>query len=391
MAALLELEAEYARAKRDVSFTRELRRLLATYVGRETPLYQASRLTRAWNGPRIYLKREDLNHTGAHKINNCIGQALLAQRTGKRRLIAETGAGQHGVAVATVAALFAMDCTIYMGTEDTHRQAPNVQRMQLLGAEVVAVDSGTATLKDATNEAMRDWVASVKNTHYIIGSTVGPHPFPMIVRDFQSVIGKETRRQILRLEKQLPDVLVACVGGGSNALGMFYPFFKDTGVRMVGVESAGKGLATGHHAATLIRGRPGVLHGSYSYLLQDRYGQVHPTCTISAGLDYPGVGPEHAFLRDNGRVEYTAATDAEALAAFQELSRLEGIIPALESSFALAAAKKLARRMPSDRIIIVNLSGRGDKDLESVLGALASGRARSAPPTKYQPHHRAAS
>ncbi len=381
MAALLELEREYTHAKKDSEFRNELKRLLHSYSGRETPLYHAARLTAAWGGAKIYLKREDLNHTGAHKINNCLGQALLAVRMGKKRVIAETGAGQHGVAVATVAALFGLECTIYMGAEDMRRQAPNVDRMKLLGAAPVSVTSGSATLKDATNEAMRDWVASVGTTHYVIGSTVGPHPFPMIVRDFQSVIGKETRRQIHKLEGRLPDLIVACVGGGSNALGMFYPFRNDTGVRLVGVESAGDGLSTGKHAATLKCGRPGVLHGSLSYLLQDTHGQVSPTHTISAGLDYPGVGPEHAFFRDTGRVEYLTATDSEAIAAFRELTRLEGIIPALESSFALAAARRLARTMHHEQLVIVNLSGRGDKDLANVQNAIAEG-SRSSRPAK---------
>ncbi len=377
MAALLELEDEYARARRDRSFRAELNRLLRDYVGRETPLYRADRLARAWGGPRVYLKREDLNHTGAHKINNCLGQALLARRMGKKRLIAETGAGQHGVAVATVAALFGMKCTVYMGTEDMRRQVPNVQRMNLLGAEVAPVDSGSATLKDATNEALRDWVTTVRTTHYIIGSTVGPHPFPMIVRDFQSVIGREARRQVKKLEGGLPDVIVACVGGGSNAMGIFFPFFKDPHVRLVGVESAGDGLSSGRHAATLKKGRPGVLHGSFSYLLQDSHGQVATTHTISAGLDYPGVGPEHSYLRRTGRVEYTTARDGEALAAFQELSMLEGIIPALESAFALAAARELARTMSGGEVMIINLSGRGDKDLASVRELLSrSGHGR---------------
>ncbi len=372
MAALLELESEYTHAKKDPEFRKELKRLLHSYSGRETPLYHAARLTAAWGGPKIYLKREDLNHTGAHKINNCLGQALLAVRMGKKRVVAETGAGQHGVAVATVAALFGLECTIYMGAEDMRRQAPNVDRMKLLGAAPVSVTSGSATLKDATNEAMRDWVASVGTTHYIIGSTVGPHPFPMMVRDFQSVIGKETRRQIRKLEGQLPDLMVACVGGGSNALGMFYPFRNDVGVRLVGVESAGDGLATGKHAATLKCGRPGVLHGSLSYLLQDVHGQVSPTHTVSAGLDYPGVGPEHAFFHDSGRVEYLTAKDSEAVAAFLELTGLEGIIPALESSFALAAARRLARTMRREQLIVVNLSGRGDKDLANVQNAIAA-------------------
>ncbi len=373
MAALLELEEEYARARRDRSFRTELDTLLRTYVGRETPLYRADRLTRAWGRVRVYLKREDLNHTGAHKINNCVGQALLAKRMGKERLIAETGAGQHGVAVATVAALFGMQGTVYMGTEDMRRQAPNVQRMNLLGTEVVPVGSGSATLKDATNEALRDWVATVRTTHYIIGSTVGPHPYPMIVRDLQSVIGRETKRQVRHQEGRLPDVIVACVGGGSNALGIFSPFLGHSEVRLVGVESAGDGLASGRHAATLQKGRPGVLHGSFSYLLQDGHGQVAATHTISAGLDYPGVGPQHSYLRQCGRVEYTTARDTEALAAFQELSSLEGIIPALESSFALAAGKALARVLPRNHVMVVNLSGRGDKDLAAVLDAVSGG------------------
>lgn len=315
----------------------------------------------------MYLKREDLNHTGAHKINNALGQALLARRMKKRRIIAETGAGQHGVAVATVSALFGLACTVYMGEEDMRRQAPNVQRMKLLGAEVVGVRSGTATLKDATNEAMRDWVATVQHTHYIIGSTVGPHPFPMMVRDFQAVIGHETKRQARKQIGRLPDVVIACVGGGSNAMGMFHPFVKEADVALIGVESAGDGLTTPRHAATIGRGRPGVMHGSHSFMLQTPDGQVAETHTLSAGLDYPGVGPEHAFLHESGRVHYCSCTDRQALAAFQELSRLEGIIPALESSFALAQARKTAAALPSDKVVVVNLSGRGDKDLASVL------------------------
>ena len=370
MAALDELRVEYAAARKDRSFKAELTRLLTTYSGRPTPLYFASRLTEKWGGAQIYLKREDLNHTGAHKINNSLGQALLARRMGKKRVIAETGAGQHGVAVATVSALFDMDCTVYMGEEDMRRQAPNVQRMNLLGAKVVSVTSGTATLKDATNEAMRDWVATVQNTHYIIGSTVGPHPFPMMVRDFQSVIGKETRRQAKKQTGRLPDVIIACVGGGSNAMGMFHAFVKDETVALIGVESAGDGLRTPRHAATIGRGRPGVMHGSHSFMLQTPDGQVAETHTLSAGLDYPGVGPEHAFLHDSKRVNYLSCTDREALAAFQELSRLEGIIPALESSFALAQAKKTAAELSRDKILVVNLSGRGDKDLASVLTTL---------------------
>jgi len=370
MAALLELEQQYAVAQRDGQFQKELAELLHTYSGRETPLYLARRLTEKWGRPRVYLKREDLNHTGAHKINNCLGQGLLTRRMSKRRVIAETGAGQHGVAVATVAALFDLECTIYMGAEDVRRQSPNVKRMQLLGAKVVSVKNGSATLKDATNEAMRDWVASVEFTHYIIGSTVGPHPFPMMVRDFQAVIGDETRRQVLKQENRLPDTIVACVGGGSNAMGMFHSFRDDRSVQLVGVESAGDGLATDRHAATLSKGRPGVLHGSFSFLLQDSDGQVKRTHTISAGLDYPGVGPEHAFLSETGRVAYMTATDDEALDAFMELTRSEGIIPALESSFALAGAKRMAQEMTGDQILVINLSGRGDKDLASVQEAL---------------------
>ncbi|MFQ6032540.1 MAG: tryptophan synthase subunit beta, partial [Candidatus Zixiibacteriota bacterium] len=319
-----------------------------------------------WRGAKIYLKREDLAHTGAHKINNCLGQGLLASKMGKKRIIAETGAGQHGVAVATVACLFGQRCTIYMGTEDMKRQAPNVARMKLLSAEVVPVNSGSGTLKDATNEAIRDWVTNVRTTHYIIGSTVGPHPYPMMVRDLQSIIGKETKGQIKQIEKKLPDFIIACVGGGSNSIGIFYNFLKDRKVKLIGVESSGNGLNTYLHAATLRKGKPGVLHGSYSYLLQDRFGQILTTHSIAAGLDYPGVGPEHSFLKDLGRVTYVTVTDKEALLAFRELSEIEGIIPALESSFALAYAKRIARKLNQKSILIVNLSGRGDKDLETV-------------------------
>jgi len=372
--ALLELEKEYRKAKNDLEFQAELDRLLSTYAGRPTPLYWAKRLTQKWGGAKIYLKREDLAHTGAHKINNCIGQGLLALRMGKKRIIAETGAGQHGVAVATVACLFGLKCTIYMGTEDMQRQAPNVSRMRLLQAEVVPVDSGSATLKDATNQALRDWVTNVGNTHYIIGSTVGPHPYPMLVRDFQSIIGKEAKKQIQRMEKKYPDGVIACVGGGSNSLGIFYHFLKDRKVRLIGVESAGTGLNTHLHAATLNRGRPGVLHGSFSYLLQDRFGQVLTTHSIAAGLDYPGVGPEHSFLKDLGRVDYVAVTDKSALSSFMELSETEGIIPALESSFALAYAKKIARKLDQKSILLVNLSGRGDKDLGTVERFLPFGK-----------------
>jgi len=369
MSALLELEAEYKKAKPDKKFQAELHNLLREYSGRPTPLYRAKNLSRKW-GAKIYLKREDLNHTGAHKLNNCLGQALLARRMGKKRVIAETGAGQHGVATATVAALFGFDCTVYMGEEDIKRQRPNVQRMQLLGAKIIPVTAGTKTLKDATNEAIRDWVTNVKTTHYIIGSTVGPHPYPLLVRDFQSVIGKETKRQILVSQKRLPDYIIACVGGGSNALGMFHPFLKDKQVKLIGVESAGFGLNGKRHAASLTKGKPGILHGSYSYLLQTRDGQILPTHSMAAGLDYPGVGPEHSHLKDAGRVTYVAIPDAAALQSFQELCHTEGIIPALEACFALAYAKKLCQKLNRDKIVVVNLSGRGDKDLESVSNML---------------------
>ena len=363
MAALLELEASYRKAKQDRTFKAELDRLLRTFAGRPTPLYYAERLTQKWKGADVYLKREDLAHMGSHKINNCLGQGMLAKRMGKRRIIAETGAGQHGVAVAAVACLFGQACTIYMGSEDMKRQAPNVTRMRLLSADVVPVESGSRTLKDATNEAIRDWVTNVDTTHYIIGSTVGPHPYPLMVRDFQAIIGKETKQQMRRLRKGPPDVIVACVGGGSNALGIFHPFIRDDKVKLIGVESSGCGLATNLHAATLRKGRPGVLHGSYSYLLQDRFGQVMTTHSIAAGLDYPGVGPEHSYLKDSKRVKYVSVTDQEALAAFVELSETEGIIPALESSFALAYAKKIAGKLKPASSLVINLSGRGDKDL----------------------------
>lgn len=365
MGCLLELEDTYRKTKKEKSFRQELKKLLSQYSGRPTPLYFAESLTKKWKGAKIYLKREDLNHTGAHKINNCLGQALLAQRMGKKRIIAETGAGQHGVATATVAALFGLGCVIYMGEEDMHRQRLNVLRMKILGAEVIPVQSGTATLKDATNEAIRDWVTNVRTTHYIIGSTVGPHPYPLIVRDFQSVIGEETRKQILEKENKSPDYIVACVGGGSNALGIFYPFLKSE-VRLIGVESAGRGINSNFHAASLSRGKPGVLHGSYSYLLQNSDGQIMPTYSMAPGLDYPGVGPEHSFLKDYKRVEYVAISDKQALESFFELSQTEGIIPALEPCFALAYAKKLSKKLNKNQIVIINLSGRGDKDLEQV-------------------------
>jgi tryptophan synthase beta chain len=366
MPALIELERAYQEAKEDPIFKEELGYYLKEYVGRPTPLYFAQRMTRELGGARIYLKREDLAHTGAHKINNTIGQALLALRMGKRRIIAETGAGQHGVATATVAALLNLECEIFMGLEDTKRQALNVARMKLLGARVREVSSGTQTLKDAMNEAMRDWITNVRTTFYIIGSVAGPHPYPAMVRDFQSVIGKEAREQILSREGRLPDLLVACVGGGSNAMGLFHPFIEDKDVGMVGIEAAGEGLETGKHAASISAGRPGVLHGSKTYILQDDYGQVRSTHSIAPGLDYPGVGPEHSFLKDIGRVSYTSVTDREALEGFKFLSRTEGIIPALESAHAIAYVIKIAPQMPKDSVIVVCLSGRGDKDMNLV-------------------------
>lgn len=370
MVALRELEAEYQAAQEDEAFRNELAELLRDFAGRPTPLYFAQRLTQHFGGARIYLKREDLLHTGAHKINNALGQALLARRMKKPRLIAETGAGQHGVATATVAARFGFECEIYMGEEDTVRQALNVFRMELLGARVIPVSSGTRTLKDATNEALRDWVTNVRDTHYIIGSVVGPHPFPAMVRDFHAVIGQEARAQILETLGRLPDACVACVGGGSNAMGLFHPFRNDQDVRLIGVEAAGRGLNTPEHAAPLNRGSKGVLHGSMSYVLQDKAGQIQPTHSISAGLDYPGIGPEHSFLHDSGRAEYPSATDAEAIEAVQLLCRLEGILPALESAHALAHLKVLAPELGKDGAIIVNLSGRGDKDVNTIRTAL---------------------
>jgi tryptophan synthase beta chain len=362
MPALLELDAAYRRIAPDAAFQEELSRLLRDFAGRPTPLFPAERLTRHVGGAAIYLKREDLAHTGAHKINNTVGQALLARWMGKGKLIAETGAGQHGVATAAAAALFGMQCRIFMGVEDIRRQAPNVQRMQLLGAEVAPVSGGTGTLKDAMNEAMRYWVQAVNDTFYVIGSVAGPHPYPMMVRDFQQVIGLEAKRQLLALAGRLPDALIACVGGGSNAMGLFYPFLEDA-VELIGVEAAGKGLDTGRHAATLSAGSVGVLHGSKSYVLQDAGGQIREAHSISAGLDYPGVGPEHAFLKETRRARYVAVTDDEALRAFQTLCRLEGIIPALESAHALAWAIQAARQRPPEDLLVVNLSGRGDKDL----------------------------
>ena len=365
MHPLEELEAAYADAQRNPAFQAELDDLFHNYSGRPTPLYFAKRLTQMWGGAKIYLKREDLNHTGAHKINNCLGQGLLARRMGKKRIIAETGAGQHGVATATTCALLGLECDVYMGEEDIRRQELNVFRMKLLGARVLPVSSGSRTLKDAINEAMRDWVTNVRTTYYMLGSVLGPHPYPAMVRDFQSVIGREARAQILEKEGRLPDVLVACVGGGSNSIGLFYDFVNDKQVRMIGAEAGGRSPAPGDHAARFSGGRPGVLHGTFSYMLQDEYGQVVPTHSVSAGLDYPSVGPEHALLHDTGRVEYTSINDTEALAAFHELSHLEGIIPALESSHAVAQAKKLKAR--AGQIVVVNLSGRGDKDVTEVM------------------------
>jgi len=366
MPALAELERAYAAARRDAAFRQEFQKHLREYAGRETPLYFAERLTQKLGGAKIYLKREDLCHTGAHKINNTIGQILLARRMGKKRIIAETGAGQHGVATATVAARFGLACEIFMGREDVARQSLNVFRMKLLGAKMRVVDSGSRTLKDAMNEALRDWVTNVRTTYYLIGSVAGPHPYPMMVRDFQSVIGREARRQILKAEGRLPDYLVACVGGGSNSMGLFYPFVKDAGVKMIGVEAAGRGLRTGKHAASILGGEVGVLHGSKSYVLQDDQGQIRETHSVAAGLDYPGVGPELSYLRDRGRIHFDSATDAEAMSALKFLAEVEGIIPALESAHAIAAVVRLAPRLAKQRTIIVNLSGRGDKDMTTV-------------------------
>jgi len=370
MAALDELERAYRTARRDPAFRRELRTLLADYAGRPTPLYHAKRLGKALGGLRVYLKREDLLHTGAHKINNTLGQALLAVRMGKHRLIAETGAGQHGVATATVAALFGLECEVFMGEEDIHRQALNVVRMRLLGARVSPVMSGTKTLKDATSEAIRNWVTTVETTHYCIGSVVGPHPYPMLVRDFQSVIGQEARAQILKAEGRLPDYLVACVGGGSNAIGLFSPFAKDRRVRMLGVEAGGTGLSPGHHAATLVKGRPGVLHGANSLLLQDAWGQVLSTTSIAAGLDYPGVGPEHAYYKLTGRAQYAAVNDQAALRGVELLAKTEGILPALEPAHAIAYLAQSASKLKRGSLVILGLSGRGDKDVQTVADRL---------------------
>jgi tryptophan synthase beta chain len=370
MPLILEVEAAYKAAKADPSFQRELDLYLKNYVGRPSPLWFAERITKKLGGAKVYFKRDELNHTGAHKINSCMGQILLARRMGKTRIIAETGAGQHGVATATVCALFDLPCTIYMGAVDVERQKPNVFRMKLLGAEVKPVHSGSATLKDAMNEGLRDWVANVRDTYYIIGTVAGPHPFPMMVRDFQSVIGDEAKAQMREAEGRLPDVAVACIGGGSNAMGLFHPFLDDPSVRLIGVEAAGHGLDSGKHAASLLRGRPGVLHGNRTYLLQNDDGQIEEAHSISAGLDYPGIGPEHSWLHDIGRVEYVAATDDEAMAAFQLCTRAEGIIPALEPAHALAHVTKIAPAMDPDKIILMNLCGRGDKDIFTVADAL---------------------
>jgi tryptophan synthase beta chain len=375
MAPLEELTTAYLESRDDQAFQSELQDLLKNYAGRPTPLFHAARLTEYCGGAKIYLKREDLLHTGAHKINNTIGQVLLARRMNKKRIVAETGAGQHGVATATVCALFGLECVVYMGAEDMRRQALNVFRMQLLGAEVREVNAGSRTLKDAINEALRDWVTNVGDTYYLLGSALGPHPYPLMVRDYQSVIGHEARKQILEQEGRLPDVLIACVGGGSNSIGLFHPFLADSDIKMIGVEAGGSGNELGQHAARFNNaggGRPGVLQGTMSYVLQDGNGQVAATHSISAGLDYPSIGPEHAFLHDAGRVEYVSVSDSEALAAFQLLSKLEGIIPALESAHAVAQAIKTAREMSSDQILVVNLSGRGDKDVNSVREALES-------------------
>ena len=366
MPLILEVEKAYNEAKADDAFHAEMANYLEHYVGRPSPLYYAQRMTETLGGAKIYLKREDLNHTGAHKVNNCVGQALLARRMGKNRIIAETGAGMHGVATATVCALFNIPCVIYMGCKDIERQAPNVFRMKMLGAEVIPVTAGAGTLKDAMNEALRDWVANVETTYYLIGTVAGPHPYPAMVRDFQCVIGDEVRAQLDRLEGRGPDTLVACIGGGSNAMGLFHPFLDDEGVEIVAVEAAGEGIDTGKHAASLTAGRPGVLHGNRTYLLQDHDGQIEEAHSISAGLDYPGIGPEHSWLYDMDRVKYVSATDQEALDAFHFCSRQEGIIPALESSHALAEMMRRAPTLPKDNLLVVNLSGRGDKDLNTV-------------------------
>ena len=374
MSALGELESAYAEARADAGFQAQYRQLCREFIGRPTPLYPAEQLSAGTGGATILLKREDLAHTGAHKINNAVGQGLLAKRMGKKRIIAETGAGQHGVAAATVCAMLDLDCIVYMGEEDIHRQMPNVHRMKLMGAEVRPVTTGSQTLKDAINEAIRDWVSNVRDTYYLIGSVVGPHPYPVMVRDFQSIIGQEAREQVLAAYQRLPDYLVACVGGGSNAIGLFHPFFDDKQVKFIGVEAAGRGVESGEHAATLVAGRAGVLHGAKSYLLEDSHGQVLATHSIAAGLDYPGVGPEHSYYRDSGRADYVAVTDEQALEGFKRLCNAEGIIPAIESSHAIYHAAELAATLPPEQLIVVNLSGRGDKDLDIIVKLLEAGR-----------------
>jgi tryptophan synthase beta chain len=366
MPLIIAVEKEYTKAKKDASFKKELSYYLNNYVGRPSPLYFAERITKKIGGPKIYFKRDELNHTGAHKINNCIGQILLARRMGKKRIVAETGAGQHGLATATVCALFDLECIVYMGKEDISRQAPNVFKMKLLGAKIIPVESGTATLKDAMNEALRDWVSNVENTFYIIGTAAGPHPYPLMVRDFQSIIGIEAKKQILKAEKRLPTHLIACIGGGSNALGLFYPFLKNEEINIIGVEAGGKGTSTEEHAASISKGKPGILHGNYTYLLQDKDGQIKDAHSISAGLDYPGIGPEHSWLNEIKRVQYVSATDEEALKAFQICSKLEGIIPALEPSHALAYLLKFGKKLNKNDLVIMNMCGRGDKDIFSV-------------------------
>ena len=366
MPLILQVEQEYKKARKDPKFKKELNHYLEHYVGRPSPLYFAERITKKIGGPKIYFKRDELNHTGAHKINNCVGQILLARKMGKKRIVAETGAGQHGLATATVCALFDLECIVYMGEEDIKRQAPNVFKMKLLGAKIIPVNSGTSTLKDAMNEALRDWVSNVTDTFYVIGTVAGPHPYPLMVRDFQSVIGKEAKKQILKAEKRLPTHLIACIGGGSNALGLFYPFLKEEKIKIIGVEAGGYGISSNKHAASILKGKPGILHGNYTYLLQDKNGQILDAHSISAGLDYPGIGPEHSWLNEVGRVEYVSSTDTEALDAFKLCSKLEGIIPALEPSHALAYIFKSYKKFKKNDLIIMNMCGRGDKDIFSV-------------------------
>lgn len=366
MPLILEVEKEYIKAKKDPKFRKDLNYYFENYIGRPSPLYFAERITKKVGGPKIYFKRDELNHTGAHKINNCVGQILLAKRMGKKRIVAETGAGQHGLATATVCALFDLRCIVYMGEEDIKRQAPNVFKMKLLGAQIIPVNSGTSTLKDAMNEALRDWVANVDNTFYVIGTAAGPHPYPLMVRDFQSIIGEEAKEQILKAENRLPNVLIACIGGGSNALGLFYPFLKEEKIKIIGVEAGGHGISTKKHAASISRGKPGILHGNHTYLLQDNDGQISDAHSISAGLDYPGIGPEHSWLNKIGRVNYVSATDKEALSAFKLCSKLEGIIPALEPSHALAYLLKYGKKLSKNDLVIMNMCGRGDKDIFAV-------------------------